>query len=113
MPSLDQDTIDCENLAYIEPKKNQNKTNSKKKYIKEILCYNILKFLKTLPLKHEKSPSLVAHNRPKYLFFFSAANWPKTSPKIPFCSKKCVPAQLLCDEFALRYLLIEQDEKVK
>ena len=35
-----------------------------------------------------KKPSLkVAHNR-SLIFFFSLANWPKTSPNIIFCSTK-------------------------
>ena len=72
------------------------KKNSKeKKNIKEILCNFLLWTLQYLKKKFDpenmkKTPSKVAHYRPK-IFFSSIANRPKTSPNFIFCSIKMSP----------------------
>jgi hypothetical protein len=48
--SVEQDTIDCEYLAYFEPK-----TNSKKKLIKEMLCNFLVRTLQYLRKKYLKN----------------------------------------------------------
>jgi hypothetical protein len=69
---VEQDTIDCEYLVYLEPKKNQ-----KKKIIKEILCNFIVRtlqnfrknvnFFKNFASENmKKPPSKVAHNWPNF-----------------------------------------------
>ena len=90
---VDQDTIDYVSTAYFEPKK--VKTNSNffhKRDIVQLFSADATMSLKIskkffAPENMKKTPSKVAHNRPR-LFFFSIANRPKSRPNLNSCSIK-------------------------
>ena len=88
MSPVEQNTIECEYLAYFEPKKNSKKFK-KRKYIRDIMqlfSADATIFKKNIniffaPENKKKTPATVAHNRLN--FFFSIL---PTGPK---------PAQIL------------------
>ena len=109
MSPVEQDTIDCEYLAYFLPKKNF-KRRFRKKIIKEILGNFLARRLQCFWKKiniffahknMKKTFSKVAHNRPN---FFSVLPTGSNSAQISYSAPyKWLPARLLYNDFGCAY----------